>query len=133
VHGVGTHALIRFLVRRHSDSEGLIKASNSLRAVIWTAIALMTLHVIEIHLWALTYMLVLPGDHLDTYEKAIYFSFVTFTTLGYGDLTLSMQDWRILSGVEAMNRTLLAGWSTALLFVVVQHSWRNVGRDEAKH
>ncbi len=133
VHGVGTHAFIRFLVRRHSDSDGLIKARNSLRAVIWTAIVLMALHVIEIHLWALTYMLVLPGDTLDTYEKAVYFSFATFTTLGYGDVTLSTQDWRVLSGVEAMNGILLAGWSTALLFVVVQRSWRSVERDEAGH
>jgi voltage-gated potassium channel len=132
VHGVGTHALIRFLVRRHSDSDGMIRARNSLRVVIWTAIVLMALHVVEIHLWALTYMLVLPGDPLDTYEKAVYFSFVTFTTLGYGDVTLSTHDWRILSGVEAMNGILLAGWSTALLFVVVQRSWRNVGRDEAE-
>jgi voltage-gated potassium channel len=69
----------------------------------------MALHVIEIHLWALSYMLVLPGDPLDTYERAVYFSFVTFTTLGYGDVTLSMQNWRILSGVEAMNGILLAG------------------------
>lgn len=86
----------------------------------------MALHVIEFHLWALTYMLVLPGDTLDNYEKAVYFSFVTFTTLGYGDVTLSTQDWRVLSGVEAMNGILLAGWSTALLFVVVQRSWRSV-------
>jgi hypothetical protein len=44
-------------------------------------------------------MFVLPGDQLDTYEKSVYFSFVTFTTLGYGDVTLTEHDWRILSGI----------------------------------
>jgi hypothetical protein len=132
VHALGTHALIRLLVRRHSDANGLIKSHKALPAVIWTAIVLMVLHVIEIQLWALTYMFVLPGDTLNTYEKALYFSFVTFTTLGYGDVTLSTHDWRLLSGIEAMDGILLAGWSTALLFVVVQRSWRNVGRENSE-
>jgi len=133
MHAVGTHALIRFLGRRYANASGLIRSHKSLPAVIWTAIVLMALHVIEIQLWALTYLFVLPGDTLDTYEKALYFSFVTFTTLGYGDVTLSTHDWRLLSGIEAMNGILLAGWSTALLFVVVQRSWRNVGRESSEN
>ena len=133
VHAVGTHSLIRFLARRYSDAGGLIKSNKALPAVIWTVIVLMALHVIEIQIWALTYLFVLPGDRLDTYEEAAYFSFVTFTTLGYGDVTLSTQDWRILSGIEAMDGILLVGWSTALLFVVVQRSWRNLGRGDAKN
>jgi len=133
VHAVGTHALILFLGRRYGNASGLIRSHKSLPAVIWTAIVLMALHVIEIQLWAVTYMLVLPEDPLDTYEKALYFSFVTFTTLGYGDVTLSTHDWRILSGIEAMDGILLAGWSTALLFVVVQRSWRNVGRENSEN
>jgi len=39
--------------------------------------------------------------------------------LGYGDITLS-KPVRILSGVEAINGILLIGWTTALLFAVVQ-------------
>jgi len=132
VHALGTHALTRFLVRRYSNTSGQITSHRALRAVTLAAIVLMVLHVIEIQVWALTYLFVLPGETLNTYEKALYFSFVTFTTLGYGDVTLSTHDWRLLSGIEAMNGILLAGWSTALLFVVVQRSWRSVGRDETK-
>ena len=58
------------------------------------------------------------------FEAAIYFSFVTFTTLGYGDLTLS-DGWRLLSGIEALNGILLDGWSTAVLFAVVQRIWQS--------
>jgi hypothetical protein len=91
-----------------------------------TAIVLLMLHLAEIYLWAAAYLFVLPGDQLDTYEEAAYFSFVTCTTLGYGDVTLTDHDWRILSGVEALDGILLAGWSTALLFALVQHSWRDM-------
>ncbi len=44
---------------------------------------------------------------------------MTYTTLGYGDITLS-GPWRIMSGIEAINGVLLAGWSTAALFALVQ-------------
>ena len=133
VHALGTHSLIRFLVRHSANARGLIESHKALPAVIWTAMVLMALHVVEIQLWALTYLFVLPGDTLDTFEKATYFSFVTFTTLGYGDVTLSTQDWRLLSGIEAMDGILLAGWSTALLFVVVQRSWKGLGREGRKN
>lgn len=129
VHALGTHALIRFLVRHYANARGLIESHRALPAVIWTVLSLMVLHAIEIQMWALTYLIVVPGDTLDTFEKATYFSFVTFTTLGYGDVTLSTRDWRLLSGIEAMDGILLAGWSTALLFVVVQHSWRGIGHE----
>ena len=62
-------------------------------------------------------------DDLETFETAVYFSFVTFTTLGYGDITLS-ESGRVLSGIQALNGILLVGWSTAVLFAVVQKLWQ---------
>jgi hypothetical protein len=52
---------------------------------------------------------------------------VSFTTLGYGDITLTDSEWRLLSGIEALDGILLVGWSTALLFIVVQRSWKHLG------
>ena len=57
------------------------------------------------------------------FSDFIYMSFVTLTTLGYGDITLVAHEWRLLSGIEALNGILLVGWTTALLFLVVQRSW----------
>jgi voltage-gated potassium channel len=131
IHAAGTHALIRSLVRRFADPDGLIKPHKTVSAVIWTAIVLLVLHVIEIYLWALAHLFLVPGDQMDTLEEALYFSFVTYTTLGYGDITLAEYDWRVLSGIEALDGILLAGWSTALLFVVVQRSWKGIGRGHA--
>jgi voltage-gated potassium channel Kch len=92
-------------------------------AQIWAVFVLTLLHVIEIHLWALAYLVAIPGVQMDTYEKVAYFSFVTFTTLGYGDIVLQGPE-RLLTGVEALNGMLLIGWSVALLFQVVRRAWK---------
>ena len=98
-------------------------ASRSLhRNHIWTMV-LILLHALEVLVWALAYHVGLPGGPPHTFEEAAYFSIVTFTTLGFGDVTLRQPAWRILSGLEALNGMLLVGWSTALLFAVIQRVW----------
>ena len=128
IHAFGTTYWLRHLVSRYAGPDGHFRGNVVLPAVTWTAIVLMLLHVVEVILWALAYLLLLPGDHLDTFEKATYFSVVTYTTLGYGDITLSDHHWRLMSGIEALDGILLVGWSTALLFLVVQRSWKAMGQ-----
>ena len=48
---------------------------------------------------------------------------ITFTTLGYGDITLA-QEWHLLTGVEGMVGIVVFGLTTALLFAVIQKSWK---------
>ena len=126
IHAVGTSYWMRHLTRYYADADGHFKPRRALPAVIWTAVVLMMLHVVEVVLWATAYRL-LPGNDLDSFEKATYFSMVTFTTLGYGDITLADHQWRLLSGIEALNGILLVGWTTAFLFLVVQRSWQKPG------
>lgn len=47
-------------------------------------------------------------------ESALYFSIVTFTTLGYGDITLS-PEWRILASFAAVDGLIVFGLNTAFL------------------
>lgn len=122
IHAVGTTYWMKFLGHRYFGSDGQVKPRLALPAVTWTAVAFLMLHLLEVVVWAAAYRLILPGAHLETFEKAVYFSIVTFTTLGYGDVTLVDHEWRLLSGVEALNGILLVGWTTALLFMVVQRS-----------
>ncbi|MBP9185393.1 MAG: two pore domain potassium channel family protein [Fuscovulum sp.] len=62
-------------------------------------------------IWALAYRLL---GALPDLETAVYFSLVTFTTLGFGDVILP-EGWRLLAGMEAANGFLSFGLLTALL------------------
>ncbi len=51
---------------------------------------------------------------LPTMEVSVYYTLVTFTTLGYGDVVLS-PEWRILGGLAAVNGMLNIGVLTAMM------------------
>ncbi len=121
LHAVGTTAWVRHLVRRHGRSDGSWRPAAIYWVMISTALVMLLLHIAEVVLWATAYWTFVP-DELESFEEATYFSFVTFTSLGYGDITLSSK-WRLLSGIEALNGILLAGFSTALLFGVLARAW----------
>lgn len=72
--------------------------------------------VVEALLWALTYM---GLGALSSFESALYFSIVTFATLGYGDIVLGAQ-WRLLSSFEAVNGIIMFGWTTAIVIYAIQ-------------
>jgi voltage-gated potassium channel len=78
-------------------------------------LVLMTSHNLQVISWALFYRL---SASFETAENAVYFSIVSYTTLGFGDLLLPSR-WRLLGGVEAMTGMLLLGWSTAFSFLVL--------------
>lgn len=82
----------------------------SIRLAGW----IILLHLIEIALWALYYAWTLAMPDL---QSALYFSAVTYTTTGYGDLVLP-PEWRLLGGVEALTGILMCGWSTGFFFAV---------------
>lgn len=56
-------------------------------------------------------------------ETALYFTTVTYTTLGYGDIVLD-PGLRLLGAFAAANGTIVIGWTTALVFLVVQQTYR---------
>ncbi len=86
---------------------------------VWLLIRLATwvigIHVLEIAGWALFYW---GKQCFPDLESALYYSVVTYTTVGYGDLTLP-KGWRLLGGVEALTGILMCGWSAGFFFAVV--------------
>ena len=72
------------------------------------------LHLAEITLWAVFYVWL---HAMSDMPSSLYFSAVTYTTTGYGDLVLP-PDWRLLGGVEALTGILMCGWSTGFFFAV---------------
>jgi hypothetical protein len=71
---------------------------------------------LEISVWAGIYMLV---GAVEKIEAALYFSMVTFTTLGYGDVLLD-EKWRLMAAFEAANGIIIFGLTTAVAVAVVQ-------------
>lgn len=86
-----------------------------LSVLIATTLWVLAAHSLSVWLWAAMFRLL---GIFDALEPALYFSLVAFTTLGFGDITLT-PDWRILSGLTATNGLLLFGFSTAFLFEVI--------------
>lgn len=54
-----------------------------------------------------------------TFEEAVYFSMVSFTTVGYGDVVVE-PGWRILSGFVSVNGLLAFGVFTAVLIEIIR-------------
>ena len=127
IHAIGTTAWVRFLSQRYV-SDMLWGGQRAMLVLVNTALIVFALHIVEIVIWAVAYQALVPANELASFEEAAYFSFVTFTTLGYGDITLS-QGYRLLSGIEALNGIILLGWSTAMIFSVVQHIWRGLAQN----
>ena len=94
---------------------------QSLRLIavmIATVSSLMAAHLAEVLVWSLAYAIVgvAPDD-----TDLIYFAFVNYTTLGYGDVT-PVERWHLLGPMTAMNGVLLFGWSTAVVFEVLRRT-----------
>ena len=81
-------------------------------------------HLVEITVWALLY--VWRGAMPDL-PSALYFSAVTYTTTGYGDLVLP-DEWRLVGAVEALTGILTCGWSTGFFFAVASRMLETTAR-----
>lgn len=79
------------------------------------ALALLTLHGLEIWLYAFVFMML---DAIGGLRDAVYFSTISYATIGYTDAPI-LEDWRLLGAIEGVNGTLLMGWSVAFFVTVM--------------
>ena len=82
---------------------------------ILVAVWIVLLHLTEIGVWAAAYV---ASGALPDLQTALYFSAVTYTTTGYGDVVLPTE-WHLDGGVEALTGILMCGWSTGVFFAIV--------------
>jgi len=75
--------------------------------------------VLEVMVWAAAYVML---GAVDGFEKAAYFSMVTFTTLGYGEIVLD-ENWRLLASCQAATGIIMFGWTTAIVIAAVQRAY----------
>ncbi len=84
------------------------------------------INTLQTIVWAVAfYTIPETATSFSNFIEAIYFSMVTFTSLGYGDITLSGY-WRLLSGLEAINGIMLIGWSTAMMYSLIQNIYKKI-------
>ena len=76
----------------------------------------------EVLIWSLAYLIV--GAAPEGADR-VYFAFVNYATLGYGDI-VPLPRWRLLGPITAMNGVLLFGWSTAVIFAVLERTMARV-------
>ena len=121
VHATAMALVIR--AARAAESRWAHETSTlQLIAIMMATVAvLMAAHACEVAIWSLAYALV--GAAPEGADR-LYFAFVNFTTLGYGDV-LPVPRWRLLGPMTAMNGVLLFGWSTAVIFEVLRSALRD--------
>jgi hypothetical protein len=95
--------------------------SPTVASVIWIVFLIIPI-LIDVSLWAVFYYF---QGALPSFEESLYFSIVTFTTVGYGDVVLG-REWRLLATFEAMNGWIIFGWATALIIAFVQRVYLRV-------
>jgi voltage-gated potassium channel Kch len=115
IHASGMLLVVRVVLTKDVQSRHRKKLMH-LFSVGGVVLLMFFVSVIEVLVWSVTYLWL---DALEGFEEATYFSMVTFTTLGYGEIVLDEQ-WRLLASFEAANGIIMFGWTTAIVLAVVQ-------------
>ena len=127
------HALVMTVVVRASQATVARVASRPnlllIAVMVATVSVLMAAHMCEVIVWSLAYALV---DAAPANSNRLYFAFVNYTTLGYGDV-LPVERWRLLGPMTAMNGVLLFGWSTAVIFEVLRKAMSGRALAQERH
>jgi hypothetical protein len=108
IHAAGLSALLRGLPPALRDKR-FATVTWQILQVAWR---LILLHVLEIAVWALFYWW---RKCLPDAETSFYFSGVTYTSVGYGDVVLP-KEWRLLGPLEGLTGILMCGLSTGFFF-----------------
>ena len=114
LQSAGMAVLIGWARTRLSRSSDKFQLSQSAMLMVHFTTAILTLHFVQILLWAAFYR----WRCFPFWESAFYFSTTSYTTVGYGDVVLP-QTWRTLGPVESIMGVLMCGLSVSVLFTIV--------------
>jgi hypothetical protein len=131
VINIAIHSLVMAIivgVAQRASAKARPHPSLFLAAVMIPIVSLlMATHTVEVMVWALAYLLV---DAAPENAQLVYFAFVNFATLGYGDI-VPVDRWKLLGPITAMNGALLFGWSAAVIFEVLRKTMERGGAASA--
>jgi hypothetical protein len=108
------------------------------KVLVGAGVIFMT-HIVEIWVFAFGYLLALQFDGMGGLTGVnsghgllldyVYLSFITYTTVGYGDVVANGY-LRYLTGIEALLGLLLITWSASFLFLEMQKYWSSSKKEQ---
>jgi hypothetical protein len=125
IHFLGLLVLLFLLRRRGARFRAQESVVGQGLLIVVTVFGLFAIHAVEIWIYAAFYVAVGAEPDLET---ALYFSTVSFSSLGFGDVLMPLE-WRLVSAIEGVNGLILIGWSTAFLMSLMarlktlEHDW----------
>ena len=108
--------LVNILIRFTTSTRATDERIRSICFLSLAVLFIVVVHTIEAWGWAAIYYAL--GEFRE-FNQSLYFSVVTATTLGYGDITLSDR-WQLLASFEAMGGLILFGVTIAFLFEILR-------------
>ena len=98
--------------------------------VVASVFAALIAHTIEIWIFAVAYYYLhrandwgtLSGNFNGTMMDCVYYSFTTFTTLGFGDIE-PFGAIRYLTGLESLTGLVMITWTASFLYYEMQRYW----------
>ena len=89
-------------------------------------------HIFEIGLFSIGYYVflrlgnfgTLTGDAFNSIGDVGYYSFVTYTSLGYGDITPT-GSLRFMAELEVLTGLVMLAWTASFFFVFMSELWKN--------
>lgn len=123
IHAVVMTAVVR-VVHIAAVRHRLSPTPHMIVVMIATVSVLMMAHASEVIVWALAYAAM---DAAPAGADIVYFAFVNYTTLGYGDV-VPVERWGLIGPMTAMNGMLVFGWSTAVIFEVLRRTMTRGGQ-----
>ena len=122
IHLIGLALLVRVLSVSRAFQW---RKTTPLAVLLVGTLGVFATHAVEIWLYAGLYLILNSGFDLET---ALYFSTVTYASVGYGDVLLP-NNWRIVGAIEGATGIIMLGWSTAFLvsllaqLKLLSHDW----------
>ncbi|WP_323847042.1 potassium channel family protein [Microbulbifer magnicolonia] len=125
------------VVIHHESLNGLFRLGQKLSlkrnlAVLTGVFGALLAHIVEIWLFALGYFFMVHSEHFETLTgnfdgsliDCAYFSFTTYTSLGFGDIE-PMGHLRFTAGLEALTGLMMITWTASFMFLKMQRFWQS--------
>ena len=98
--------------------------------VVWGLLTAIGAHIIEVLIFAIGFYGLLQaegygqlvGEFTHEFRDCVYYSFVIYTTLGFGDI-IPMGPLRFLTGIESLTGLVLIAWTASFLYLQMQKLW----------